>query len=130
MSQYPTLNAMGINSVDDVIKYTIRHQDDTDVLKVYYKRDRSSFLPRSKKFSFVRGRRSIPIESRSAKAFESVTSISPQLTMAIEELNQLQAKMIQANPQNTKEALNAHMDHLEKVVNDKLKEMQQLIKEL
>jgi hypothetical protein len=130
MSQYPTLKAMGVNSVDDVIKYTIRHQGDTDVLKIYYKREKGSFLSRSKKFSFVRGRRSIPIESRSAKGFESLSDISPQLTVAIQELDQLQATRTYADPQNPKEALDAHMDHLEKVVNDKLKEMQELIKDL
>lgn len=130
MSQYPTLKSMGVNSIDDVIKYTIRHEGETDVLKIYYKRAKGSFLSRSKKFSFIRGKRSVPIETRNSKAFENINTISPQLTEAIKELDQLQASKVQQDPENPKEKLEAHMDHLEKVVNDKLKEMQDIISKM
>lgn len=52
MSEFPTLNKMGITSVDQIDRYTLRHQGDTDVLKIYYKRPKGSLLSRSKKFSF------------------------------------------------------------------------------
>ncbi len=130
MSEYPTLKSMGVNSVEDVIKYTIRHEGETDVLKIYYKRAKGSFLSRSKKFSFIRGKRSIPIETRNSKAFESITSVSPQLAEAIQELDQLQAQINQQEPENPKQKLEAHMDHLEKVVNDKLKEMHDIVSKM
>ncbi len=130
MSEYPTLKSMGVNSVEDVIKYTIRHEGETDVLKIYYKRAKGSFLSRSKKFSFIRGKRSIPIETRNSKAFESITSVSPQLAEAIQELDQLQAEINQQEPENPKQKLEAHMDHLEKVVNDKLKEMHDIVSKM
>jgi hypothetical protein len=130
MSQYPTLKSMGVNSVEDVVKYTIRHEGETDVLKIYYKRAKGSFLSRSKKFSFIRGKRSVPIETRNSKAFEKITSVSPQLAEAIQELDQLQAEINHQETENPKEKLSAHMDHLEKVVNDKLKEMHDLIEKM
>ena len=130
MSQFPTLASMGVNSVEDVVKYTLRHEADTDVLKIYYKRAKGSFLPRSKKFSFVRGRRSIPIESRSSSGFNSVTDISSQLTMAIAELDLLESTPSKMAPIDPKQQLEEHMAHLDKVVNEKLKEMQDLIKQL
>ncbi|OUS30060.1 hypothetical protein A9R01_12500 ['Osedax' symbiont bacterium Rs2_46_30_T18] len=130
MSQYPTLASMGVTSLEDVVKYTLRHQGDADVLKIYYKRAKGSFLPRSKKFSFVRGRRSIPIESRGSTGFESISDISPQLTLALKELDQIEAKLNQVDPGDPKQQLEAHMAHLDKVVNEKLKEMQALIKQL
>jgi len=121
---------MGVTSLEDVVKYTLRHQGDADVLKIYYKRAKGSFLPRSKKFSFVRGRRSIPIESRGSTGFESISDISPQLTLALKELDQIEAKLNQVDPGDPKQQLEAHMAHLDKVVNEKLKEMQALIKQL
>ncbi len=130
MSQYPTLKSMGVNSVEDVVKYTIRHEGETDVLKIYYKRAKGSFLSRSKKFSFIRGKRSIPIETRNSKAFENITSVSPQLAEAIHELDALQAELNHQEPEDPKKKLEAHMDHLEKVMNDKLKEMQDIIKSM
>ncbi len=48
MTQYPTLVTMGITSFKDVTKYSLRQQGNTDVLKIYYKRAKGSFLPRSK----------------------------------------------------------------------------------
>ncbi|MEH6443602.1 MAG: DUF3461 family protein [Oceanospirillaceae bacterium] len=130
MSQYPTLESMGVTSVEDVIKYTIRHESDTDVLKIYYKRAKGSFLSRSKKFSFIRGVRSIPIESRNSKAFENLSNISPQLTQAIQELDLLQADLLEEEKLDPKAQIDVHMNHLEKVINDKLSEMQELVKKL
>lgn len=129
MNQYPTLEKMGVTSFEDVVKYTLRHQGDTDVLKIYYKRPKGSFLPRSKKFSFVRGRRSIPIESRNSSGFQNVDKVSPQLTLALNELDQLEAEL-KLDTADPRKQLEEHMDHLEKVVNEKLTEMQELIKQL
>ena len=130
MSNYPTLTEMGVKSTQDVDKYTLRHESETDVLKIYYKRPKGSFLPKSKKFSFLRGKRSVPIETRNAKAFDSLQKISPQLALALEELEQLQAEQAHEKVENPKEQLEAHIAHLEKVVNEKLKEMSDLVKQL
>lgn len=130
MTNYPTLASMGVTSIEDVTKYTLRHQGSTDVLKIYYKRAKGSFLSRSKKFSFARGRSSIPIESRNSEGFDLLSDISPQLLIAMKELDTIAAKLTAADPQQPKEKLEAHMDHLEKVVDEKLREMREIIKAL
>jgi len=130
MTKYPTLTAMGVTSIQDVTKYTLRQQGNTDVLKIYYKRAKGSFLSRSKKFSFARGRSSIPIESRSSEGFDKLSHTSPQLLEAIQELDNINAQHEVSDPQLPREKLDAHIDHLEKVVDDKLREMRELIKEL
>ena len=53
MTKYPKLTEMGITSFDSIKKYTLRQEGEFDILKVYYKREKGSFLPRSKKFSLV-----------------------------------------------------------------------------
>jgi len=130
MSDYPTLKKMGIKSLDEVEKYTVRHQGDTDVLKIYYKRPKGSFMPRSKKFSFVRGRRGIPLEVRNAKAFEHMDRISPQLVQALEELKHLDATRKEVDPLDPREKFLSDLDHLEKVMNTKLEEIRRQIREM
>ena len=42
MSKFPTLTKMGITSIDSIDKYTVQHQGEVDVLKIYYKRPKGS----------------------------------------------------------------------------------------
>ena len=130
MSDYPTLEKMGITSVDNVDKYTLRHQGDTDVLKIYYKRPKGSFLSRSKKFTFVRGRRGVPMELRNTKTFENMAKISPQLLMALEELKRLDARRKEIDPVEPKEKFLSDLDHLEKVMTTKMDEIRRQINEM
>ena len=130
MSDYPTLNKMGIKSVERVVKYTLRHQGDTDVLKIYYKRPKGSLLSRSKKFTFVRGRSGVPLEVRNSKAFENMDRISPQLVLALEELKQLDASRKEKAPLDPKDKFMSDLDHLEKVMTSKIDEIRRQINEL
>lgn len=130
MSDYPTLEKMGITSVDNVDKYTLRHQGDTDVLKIYYKRPKGSFLSRSKKFTFVRGRRGVPMELRNTKTFENMAKISPQLLMALEELKKLDARRKEIDPVDPKQKFLSDLDHMQKVMTTKMDEIRRQINEL
>ncbi|MCV6609917.1 MAG: DUF3461 family protein [Amphritea sp.] len=130
MSDYPTLNKMGIKSVENVTKYTLRHQGDTDVLKIYYKRPKGSLLSRSKKFTFPRGRVSMPLEARNSKAFDKMARISPQLQEALEELKQLDASRAETAPLDPKQEFASNLNHLEKVMNAKIEELRKQLDEL
>ncbi len=130
MSDYPTLEKMGVKSVESIDKYTLRHQGDTDVLKIYYKRPKGSLLSRSKKFSFLRGRRGIPLEVRNTKAFDQMDKISPQLLAALEELKKLDARRKEVDPLDPKQKFLSDLDHLEKVMNAKLDEIRRQINEM
>lgn len=130
MSEYPTLNKMGVNSVETIDKYTLRHQGDTDVLKIYYKRPKGSLLSRTKKFSFVRGRSAIPLEARNSKAFDNIENFSPQLVLALKELKSLDAKRKESDSIDPKQKFLSDLDHLEKVMTAKMDEMRRQINEL
>lgn len=130
MSEYPTLEKMGVKSVDSIDKYTVRHQGDTDVLKIYYKRPKGSLLSRSKKFSFVRGRRGIPLEAQNSKAFDQMDKISPQLLAALEELKKLDASRKEFDPVDPKEKFLSDLAHMEKVMNQKIDEIRRQINEM
>jgi hypothetical protein len=130
MSEYPTLNKMGVNSVETIDKYTLRHQGDTDVLKIYYKRPKGSLLSRTKKFSFVRGRSAIPLEARNSKAFDNIDNFSPQLVLALKELKSLDAKRKESDSIDPKQKFLSDLDHLEKVMTAKMDEMRRQINEL
>jgi len=130
MSEYPTLEKMGVKSVESIDKYTVRHQGDTDVLKIYYKRPKGSLLSRSKKFSFIRGRRGIPLEAQNSKAFEQMDKISPQLLAALEELKKLDASRKEVDPVDPKEKFLSDLAHMEKVMNQKIEEIRRQINEM
>jgi len=130
MSEYPTLNKMGVTSVDNVDRYTLRHQDDIDVLKIYYKRPKGSFLSRTKKFSFISGRKAIPLEARNSKAFDSIVNFNPQLALALKELKRLDATRKENDPIDPKQKFISDLDHLEKVMTEKMDEIRRQINEL
>ncbi len=121
---------MGVNSVETIDKYTLRHQGDTDVLKIYYKRPKGSLLSRTKKFSFVRGRSAIPLEARNSKAFDNIDNFSPQLVLALKELKRLDAKRKESDFIDPKQKFLSDLDHLEKVMTAKMDEMRRQINEL
>lgn len=130
MSNYPTLKKMGITSVDQIERYTLRHQGNTDVLKIYYKRPKGSLLSRSKKFSFLRGRSSLPLEVQYSKAFDQMAKISPQLLQALEELKQLDAQRNETDPLDPKARFLSDLDHLERVMNDKISDIRRQLETL
>ncbi len=130
MSDYPTLHKMGVTSVDQIERYTLRHQGNADVLKIYYKRPKGSLLSRSKKFSFLRGRSSLPLEVQHSKAFDQLDKISPQLLRALEELKRLDARRRESDPVDPKEKFRTDLNHLEKVMNEKIADIRQQLEDL
>ena len=130
MSKYPTLTKMGITSVENVDKYTVQHQGEVDVLKIYYKRPKGSLLSRSKKFSFMRGRNYLPIEARNSKAFDAMESINPELMHAIDELKQLNASRELDSQMDPKQRMLSDLEHLEKVVSSKIEDLRRQIEEI
>ena len=59
MSDYPTLNEMGIPNPQDIDRYSLQTVNNTDILRIVFKTRKGSLLPASKRFRFPRtaGRR-------------------------------------------------------------------------
>ncbi|RDE24920.1 DUF3461 family protein [Motiliproteus coralliicola] len=117
MSSYPTLTEMGIPSVDEIYKYSLRQEGDVDVLKVYFRREKGSLLPRSKKFKFGRSHKTVRVDSSHDK-YQEISEMSAFLMKAIDELHELVQH--EHEVQDIRERLHADIDHLEKVVSNKL----------
>jgi hypothetical protein len=97
---------------------------------IYYKRAKGSFLSRRKKFTFVRGRRGIPMELRDTKTFKNLAKISPQLLMDLEELKKLDAHRKEIDPIDPKQKFLSDLDYMEKVMTTKMDEIRRQINEL
>jgi len=117
MSQHPTLTEMGITSFESISKYTLRQEGDFDILKIYYKREKGSFLPRSKKFRFGRATRTVMVDS-GRQQWQEVSEISPFLLRALTELNKLAHE--ENKVADNKESISEDLLHLERIMAEKL----------
>ena len=85
MSLFPTLTAMGITSLDQVARYTVKPNEGADELTIYFRRSENSFLPQSTEFRFTTPGKHSTAES-DRPAIDSV------LLSAISELDKLARK--------------------------------------
>lgn len=115
---------MGITSFDDIEKFTLRYENSLDVLKVYYRREKGSLLPKSKKFKFGRSTKTV-LTDGGQQTYREVKEPSLIVLRAVEELTQLVGK--QKELKVTKDDLIKELEHLERVVTDKMAELKEKI---
>ena len=85
----PTLAKMGISNPDEISRYTLRQRSPrSDVLKIYYTREKKSLLPVSRTYRFGRALKSSVADSGEPR-FEETYEVSPELLSAVEELDAL-----------------------------------------
>jgi hypothetical protein len=124
---YQTLESMGITSFDDIEKFTLRYEDGFDVLKVYYRREKGSLLPKSKKFKFGRATKTV-LTDGGQQTYRQVQEPSLVVLRAVEELGTIVGK--QHEDKVSKDELIKELEHLEKVVTSKITELKAKIAEL
>ncbi|MEH6651772.1 MAG: DUF3461 family protein [Motiliproteus sp.] len=129
MTDYSTLKEMGIHSFEDVSHFKVRREQQADVLKVYYRRTKGSLLPKSKKFTFVRPRSAVPLQYRDQQGWKGFKDSSPRLHKAIDELTQL-TQPETTQPLDQKAQFLSDLNHLEKVMYDKISEIRRQIEAL
>lgn len=126
-TKYPALHEMGINNPSEITHYSLRQEGDEDVLRVHYKRAKTSFLPASRKYRFGRTSRTIVTDSGKPEYAED-TEISGFLQRAVAELNQLVD--LKNDHDVLKSSLIDDLDHLEKYLDSKLNELRTQISKL
>ncbi|MFD1383332.1 DUF3461 family protein [Rhodanobacter aciditrophus] len=124
---YPTLESMGINSFENIEKYTLRYEGGFDVLKIYYRREKGSLLPKSKKFKFGRATRTV-LADGGLQQYREVSEPSLVVLRAVDELGRLLGQEFE--DKLTKEDLIKELDHLERVVANKVAELKEKIEKL
>ncbi|MEH6626047.1 MAG: DUF3461 family protein [Motiliproteus sp.] len=129
MSDYPTLTEMGVaeQNINDIYKYSLRQETEEDVLKIYFKREKGSLLPKSKKFKFGRAAQTHRVDSSQNK-YQEFSEMSPFLMRAIDELH----KLVQHEHEITdiKARLLTDLEHLEKVMANKIRDLRTDIEKL
>ncbi|MGB1239295.1 MAG: DUF3461 family protein [Pseudomonadales bacterium] len=122
MIEYPTLEALGVEALDHVIKYSLSREADVDVIKVHYRRERGSVLERSVKFHFKRGQQVSTKADGSSEAH-----VCSQYLLAIEELRKLVSLQPEQKQSNKKQAILDNIDKLDAVIESKLNQIHQQI---
>ncbi|OUS34641.1 hypothetical protein A9R01_08070 ['Osedax' symbiont bacterium Rs2_46_30_T18] len=128
MSDFPTLEELGVTSTYEVVRYSLSREVHLDVLKVHYKRQPGSLLAKSKKFHFCRGLNHMG----EAKGDVNCTPqhVSPQLLLAIEELRSLMAEKPMRKRAEIKKAVYEKLDNLDIVIDSKLQHLRQQLEDL
>lgn len=126
-TQYTALHEMGIKNPTEISHYSLRQEGDEDVLRVHYKRAKSSFLPASRKYRFGRTSRTIITDSGKPEYAED-TEISTFLQKAIAELNQIVD--LKNDHDVMKSSLIEELDHFDKYLNLKVNELRTRISQL
>jgi len=124
---YPTLDSMGITSTENIEKFTLRYENGQDVLKVYYRREKGSLLPKSKKFKFGRSTKTV-LADGGQQTYRQVQEPSLIVVRALEELEKIVGK--QHEIKVSKDDLIVELEHLEKVMESKIADIKEKINAL
>lgn len=127
MSNNSALEEMGVKNPKEITRYTLRSEGSQDVLKIYYRRQKGSFLPSSRKYKFGRSTNTVRVDS-GKREFEETSPISPFLQKAIAELDSIVKH--QDKSTDHKKTLIAEIEHLEETMHNKLAELRRLAEEL
>jgi len=127
MDRYPTLSEMGITTHSDITKYTLRQEGHDDVLKIYFRREKGSLLPKSKKFKFGRHLKTVRVDSSRDK-YQEISETAPYLLKAIDELHELVKHEHEVDDIRSK--LLDDVTHLERVMLSKIAEIRRDIERI
>jgi len=126
MSKFPTLSEMGINNPGEIERYSLSSTDKHDVLRVFYKRKKGSFLPTTKRFEFGRATKAV-ISDGGTKKTEILHPISPFLHKAMEEMDGIidakkssieHAKLIKQELQSLHQDMVSRLVYIESLIDE------------
>jgi hypothetical protein len=113
------LHSIGIKNIDRVESYTIRSEANQDILKVYYKKEKGDLFHRSEKLKFPREQKTFKNESGK---YENTKEISSILHKAMIQLDKV--TLTKRNEKDIKQKIVEDLRHLEKVVTNKIAEIE------
>lgn len=128
MSQYSTLNSMGVQNPMQIIGYTLTQpRPDMDILRIRYERPKGSFLPVVRSYTFGRSQRT-QVSDGAMNQSELIFEISPVLSKAILELDSIvQAKQDRSE---LKAQILGEIERLQEEWNAELNSLKQLVERL
>ncbi|MBL4830125.1 MAG: DUF3461 family protein [Aliivibrio sp.] len=118
---YPHLKGLGITEPEKIERYSLRQESQTDILKIYFVKEKGDFLAKSVKYKYPRQRKNVLVSS-SDRRYKEVTEINRNLTLIIDELNKITRQS--STPVDIKKKILIDLRHLEKVVSSKISEIE------
>jgi hypothetical protein len=88
MTEYKTLREMKVKRPDQIDRYSVQSVENTDVLRIVYKRKKGSLLPESKRFRFPRIKKTA-MEDSGRRKIDIRWEVSPFLQKAVSELDHI-----------------------------------------
>lgn len=126
---YENLKSLGIQDPASVDSYTLRQEANHDILKIYFKKQKGEFFAKSVKFKYPRQRKTMLVDSGTHE-YKDVTEINANLKYVVDELDNLtQGVHTQADP-DIKQKILRDLRHLEKVVQNKISEIERDLEKL
>jgi hypothetical protein len=119
MSEYSTLNAMGLTDIRIISHYKLSQKDNQEVLKIYFNRTESNSLPESTNFCFERNK-VVAADAKAQEQSKHSGGSDPVLLAAIAELNAL--SKTQSNS-DRRVVLLDELDRMEQVMAAKINEL-------
>jgi hypothetical protein len=123
-----SLTQMGVLNPTQIAGYTTVHvAKDMDVLRIDYRREKGSFLPKHRRYEFKRI--SMPMPGNELKGEQAIRyDISPMLSKAISELDALLANNKQTKA--TKKSLQRELAVLNSEMNERFKHLSKVIENM
>ncbi|ELV8593372.1 DUF3461 family protein [Vibrio fluvialis] len=125
---FPHLTGLGITEPTQIERYSLRQEAHKDVLKIYFKKQKGELFAKSVKFKYPRQVKNVLVDSGSHQ-YKEVTEINRNLTLIIDELNQI-TKHVQITQVDVKQKILSDLRHLEKVVASKIAEIESDLEKL
>jgi len=124
---YDNLKAIGVTQTDRIEKYSIRTESDHDILKIYYQKNKGELFARSEKFKYPRQHKKVQVDS-GTHTFQNVSEIAPTLRYVVEELDKICKQ--ETEVLDAKQKILKDLRHLEKVVQNKISEIETQLEKL
>ncbi|MGL5031061.1 MAG: DUF3461 family protein [Aeromonas sp.] len=120
---YENLKSLGILDPTAIDSYTLRHEANHDILKLYFKKLKGEFFAKSAKFKYPCQRKTM-LADATAHQYKDITEINANLKCLIVELDLLTKGEPVSSDQELKQKIMHDLHHLEKVVQNKINDIE------
>lgn len=124
---YENLKGIGIQFPETIDRYLLRQEASADILKVYFRKEKGELFAKSVKFKYPRQHKTVLVNGGTGE-YANVSEISPELRYVVEELDELTRH--EKQEQDVKQQILSELRHLEKVVSQKITEIEKSIERL
>ena len=125
---HPTLDQMGIQNPSQISSYNVfQTRSDVDILRIRYVRPKTSFLPVTRRYRFVRSAKPTLTDS-GTRSVDTFYEISPLLVKAMTELDTIVKKHL--SNVEIKERLLTDIRRMEDDMQGELEAMRQLVNKI